>query len=62
LGYSIYNIRGQKIYSNKISGQTREQSFELPGAALERMPNGVYLIALEQGNSKIATAKLVVVK
>jgi hypothetical protein len=62
LGYSIYNIRGQKIYSNKISGQTREQSFELPGAALECMPSGVYLIALEQGNSKIATTKLVVVK
>jgi hypothetical protein len=62
LGYSIFNIRGQRIYSGKINRINKEQSFELPNEALERMSNGVYLISLEQGNSKIATTKLVVVK
>jgi hypothetical protein len=62
LGYSIYNIRGQVVFSGKLSGQTREQIFELPGEALERMPSGVYLISLEKGNSTIATARLVVAK
>jgi len=62
LGYSIFNIKGQKIYSGKIIGLKKELSFDLPNEALERMSNGVYLISLDQGNSKIATTKLVVVK
>jgi hypothetical protein len=62
LGYSIFNIRGQRIYSSKINGLNKELSFVLPNEALERMSNGVYLISLDKGNSKIATAKLVVVK
>ena len=62
LGYSVYSIRGQMVYSGKFTGQTREQIFELPGEALERMPSGVYLISLERGNSTIATARLVVAK
>jgi len=62
LGYSIFNIKGQKIYSGKIIGLKKELSFELPNEALERMTSGVYLISLDQGNSKIATTKLVVVK
>jgi hypothetical protein len=62
LGYSIFNIRGQRIYSSKITGHSREQSFELPSEALERMTSGVYLLSLDKGNSKIATTKLVVVK
>ncbi len=56
MGYSIYNIRGQVVFSGKLSGQTREQIFELPAEALERMPSGVYLISLERGNNTIATA------
>jgi len=62
LGYSIFNIRGQWIYSGKINGHHKDQSFELPNEALDRMPSGVYLISLDKGNSKIATTKLVVVK
>jgi hypothetical protein len=62
LGYSIFNIRGQKIYSGKIDDFNKEQSFELPNEALDCMPSGVYLISLDQGKSKIATTKLVVVK
>jgi len=62
LGYSIFNIRGQRIYSSKINGQHKEQSLELPNEALERMTSGVYLISLDKGNSKTATTKLVVVK
>jgi len=62
LGYSIFNIRGQRIYSGKINGHHKDQSFELPNEALDRMPSGVYLISLDKGNSKIATTKLVVVK
>ena len=62
LGYSIFNIRGQRIYSGKINGHHKDQSFELPNKALDRMPSGIYLISLDQGKSKIATTKLVVVK
>ncbi len=62
LGYSIFNIRGQRIYSSKINGLNKELSFELPNEALERMTSGVYLISLDQRNRRIATAKLVVVK
>lgn len=62
LGYSIFNIKGQRVYSGKIDGNCREQSFELPSEALERMTSGVYLISLEQGDRSIATSKLVVVK
>ena len=62
LGYSVFNIRGQRVYSGKINGHHKEQSFELPNQALDRMSSGVYLISLDQGNSKIATTKLVVVK
>jgi hypothetical protein len=62
LGYSIFNIRGQRIYSGKINGHSREQSFELPHEALDLMSNGVYLISLEQRNRRIATTKLVVIK
>ena len=62
LGYSIFNIRGQRVYSGKIDDFNKEQSFELPNEALDCMPSGVYLISLDQGKSKIATTKLVVVK
>jgi hypothetical protein len=62
LGYSIFNIRGQRVYSGKIDSFDKEQSFELPNEALDRMTSGVYLISLDQGKSKIATTKLVVVK
>jgi len=62
LGYSIINIKGQKVYSGKIDGHHREQSFELPNEALDRMPNGIYLISLEQGKRRIAAARLVVFK
>lgn len=62
LGYSIFNIRGQRIFAGKVNGHHKEQSFELPNEALDRMPNGVYLISLDLGNRKIATTKLVVVK
>jgi hypothetical protein len=62
LGYSIFNIRGQRIYSSKINGLNKELGFELSNEALERMTSGVYLISLDKGNSKIATTKLVVVK
>jgi hypothetical protein len=62
LGYSIFNIRGQRVYSGKIDDFNKEQSFELPNEALDRMPSGVYLISLDQGKSKIATTKLVIVK
>ncbi len=62
LGYSIFNIRGQRIYSGKINGHHIEQSFELPNEALELMSNGVYLISLDQRNRRIATTKLVVIK
>ena len=62
LGYSIFNIRGQRIYSSKINGLNKELSFELPNEALERMTSGVYLISLDQRNRRIATTKLVVVK
>jgi hypothetical protein len=60
LSYSIYNIRGQKLYSARISGQHKEQSFELPNDIFERIPNGIYLISLEEGDNRIATTKLVV--
>jgi hypothetical protein len=62
LGYSIFNIRGQMVYSGKIDSFDKEQSFELPNEALDRMTSGVYLISLDQGKSKVATTKLVVVK
>lgn len=62
LGYSIINIKGQKVYSGKIDGHHREQSFELPNEALDRMPNGIYLISLEQGKRRIAAARLTVFK
>ncbi len=62
LGYSIFNIKGQRVYSGKINGHHKEHSFELPNEALVRMTSGVYLISLDQGNRKIATTKLVVVK
>lgn len=62
LGYSIFNIKGQRLYSSKINGLNKELSFELPNEALDRMSNGVYLISLDKGNSKIATTKLVILK
>jgi len=62
LGYSIFNIRGQRIYSGKINKLNKEQSFEIPNEVLDIIPNGIYLISLDLGNSKIATTKLVVVK
>ena len=60
MSYIIYNIRGQKLYSARINGQHKEQSFELPGEVFERMSNGIYLISLENGDNRIATTKLVV--
>jgi hypothetical protein len=62
LGYSVFNIRGQRVYSGKINGHHKEQSFELPNEALDRMTSGVYLISLERGRQQITTTKLVVVK
>ncbi|MDD3463929.1 MAG: T9SS type A sorting domain-containing protein [Candidatus Cloacimonetes bacterium] len=62
LGYSIINVKGQKVYSGKIDGRHREQSFELPNEALDRMPNGIYLISLEQGKRRIAAARLVMIR
>ena len=62
LGYSIINVKGQKVYSGKIDGHHREQSFELPNEALDRMPNGIYLISLEQGKRRIAAARLAMIK
>lgn len=62
LGYSIFNIRGQKIYSGKVNGHHKEQSVELPNEVLKEMANGIYLVCLERGQRKIATTKLVVVK
>ncbi len=62
LGYSIFNIRGQRIYSGKINGLNKELSFELPSEALERMTSGVYLLSLDNGNKKVATTKLVLMK
>lgn len=62
LGYSIYNIRGQRVYSGKINGHYKEHSFELPNTVLELMTSGVYLVCLEKGHQQIATTKLVVVK
>jgi len=62
LGYSIFNIRGQKIYSGKVNGHHKEQSVELPNEVLKQMANGIYLVCLERGQRKIATTKLVVVK
>jgi len=50
------------VFAVKINGLYKEQSFELPNEALDCMPSGVYLISLDQGKSKIATTKLVVVK
>lgn len=41
LGYSIFNIKGQRIYSGNIDRHHKEQSFELPNEALERIINGV---------------------
>ncbi len=61
LGYSIFNIKGQRVYSGKINGHHKEHSFDLPNEALVRMPSGVYLISLDQGIRKIATSKLVMV-
>ena len=62
MGYSIFNIKGQRIYSGNIDRYHKEQSFELPEDVLKQMANGIYLLCLEQGQSKIATTKLVVVK
>ncbi|NLW18167.1 MAG: T9SS type A sorting domain-containing protein [Candidatus Cloacimonetes bacterium] len=62
LGYSIFNIKGQRVYYAKIHGHSREQSFDLPDEALERMTNGVYLICLKRGDKQIASTKLVVAK
>ena len=62
LSYTIYNIRGQKLYSAKIPYFIKEQIFELPGEAWKLMPNGVYLLTLEKGNRKIASTRLVVLK
>ena len=60
LRYSIFNIRGQRVYSGKINGHHKEQIFDLPGEVFERIPNGIYLISLENGDNRIATTKLVV--
>lgn len=62
LSYSIFNLKGQKIYSDKVDGHLKEQSFQLPNDVLERMRNGVYLICLKRRDEQIASTKLVLVK
>lgn len=62
LSYGIYNVRGQKIYSARISSLEKEQSFELPSEAWKLLPNGVYFLSLKKEGQKIASSKLVVFK
>ncbi|MCB5223676.1 MAG: GLUG motif-containing protein [Candidatus Cloacimonadaceae bacterium] len=62
LSYSIYNIRGQKVYSTKLGNSGKEHSFELPGKAWKLLSNGVYLLSLERGSQRIASSRLVVLK
>ncbi len=62
LSYSIYNVRGQKVYSAEILGFEKEQSFELPDEAWKRLSNGVFLLTLERDKHRIATSRMVVTK
>ncbi len=62
LSYTIYNVRGQKLYSAEIYSHEKEQSFELPLEAWKQLSNGVYLLSLERENQRIATTRMVVVK
>ena len=62
LSYTIYNVRGQKLYSAEIYSHDKEQSFELPLEAWKQLSNGVYLLSLERDKHRIATSRMVVVK
>jgi len=62
LSYTIYNVRGQKLYSAEIYSYDKEQGFELPFEAWKQLSNGVYLLSLERENQRIATSRMVVVK
>jgi len=62
LSYSIYNIRGQRLYCATVSASNKEQLVELPNEAWNLLSNGVYLVNLEQGKRKIASSRMVVIK
>jgi hypothetical protein len=62
LSYSIYNIKGQKLYTGEVSGHQREQSIDLDASIIESMPNGIYLVNLKQKDRTIASCKVVIVK
>ncbi|NLH93563.1 MAG: hypothetical protein GX466_05010, partial [Candidatus Cloacimonetes bacterium] len=54
------NIKGQELYSGRASRHHKGQGFELPKEALDPLSAGIYLISLNPGNGKTATARLVV--
>ncbi|HOU73091.1 MAG TPA: T9SS type A sorting domain-containing protein, partial [Candidatus Syntrophosphaera sp.] len=56
----LFNIKGQELYSGRASRHHKGQGFELPKEALDPLPAGIYLISLNPGNGKTATARLVV--
>ncbi|NLN85053.1 MAG: T9SS type A sorting domain-containing protein [Candidatus Cloacimonetes bacterium] len=62
LSYSIYNIRGQKLYSSQIYSDGKKHCFELPAEAWKLLSNGVYLVSLEKERQIIVASKLVVTK
>ncbi len=62
LSYTIYNVRGQKLYSAEIYSHEKEQNFELPGEAWQQLSSGVFLLTLERGKQRIASSRMVVVK
>lgn len=62
LSYTIYNVRGQKLYSAEIYSHDKEQSFELPFEAWKQLSNGVFLLTLEREKQRIASSRMVVVK
>ena len=58
----LFNIKGQELYSGRASRHHKGLSFDLPKEALDPLPAGIYLISLNPGNGKTATARLVVVE
>jgi hypothetical protein len=62
LSYSIYNIKGQKLYTGDVGGHQREQRIDLDAKIVGNLPNGIYLVNLKQNNRTIASCKAVIVK
>ena len=54
---SIYNLKGQKVYEVRDTFNAKEYKVMLP-----KLPNGVYFIAVSDGDKTIKTQRIVITK